>query len=81
MLEPKAAEPTFLQVRRYRDGKILSRTDDFNVERVESLPEQLAEPGRNVAYDPRTETLYLSESVDDDVALGVMLMVGSELEL
>ncbi|KAK5108262.1 hypothetical protein LTR62_008646 [Meristemomyces frigidus] len=29
-LEPKAAEPTFLQVRRYSDGKILSRTDDFN---------------------------------------------------
>jgi salicylate hydroxylase len=31
MLEPKAAEPTFLQVRRYSDGKILSRTDDFNL--------------------------------------------------
>ena len=31
-LEPKAAEPTFLQVRRYSDGKVLSRTDDFNGE-------------------------------------------------
>ncbi|WPH03792.1 FAD/NAD(P)-binding domain-containing protein [Acrodontium crateriforme] len=31
-LEAKAAEPTFLQVRRYSDGKILSRTDDFNLE-------------------------------------------------
>jgi salicylate hydroxylase len=30
VLEAKAAEPTFLQVRRYSDGKILSRTDDFN---------------------------------------------------
>ena len=29
-LEKKAAEPSFLQVRRYSDGKILSRTDDFN---------------------------------------------------
>ncbi|GAB7359331.1 hypothetical protein MBLNU230_g5982t1 [Neophaeotheca triangularis] len=29
-LESKAAEPTFLQVRRYADGKILSRTDAFN---------------------------------------------------
>ena len=32
VLEPKAAEPTFIQVRRYSDGKILSRTDDFNEE-------------------------------------------------
>ncbi len=31
-LEPKAAEPSFLQVRRYSNGKILSRTDDFNGE-------------------------------------------------
>ncbi|KAK3718852.1 hypothetical protein LTR37_004768 [Vermiconidia calcicola] len=31
-LEPKAAEPTFLQVRRYSDGRVLSRTDDFNLE-------------------------------------------------
>ncbi|KAK5164120.1 uncharacterized protein LTR77_010211 [Saxophila tyrrhenica] len=31
-LEHKAAEPTFLQVRRYSDGKVLSRTDDFNLE-------------------------------------------------
>ncbi|KAK3072142.1 hypothetical protein LTR53_007335, partial [Teratosphaeriaceae sp. CCFEE 6253] len=30
VLAPKAAEPSFLQVRRYSDGKILSRTDDFN---------------------------------------------------
>ncbi|KAK4546137.1 hypothetical protein LTR36_002274 [Oleoguttula mirabilis] len=29
-LEAKAAEPSFLQVRRYSDGKVLSRTDDFN---------------------------------------------------
>lgn len=29
-LESKAAEPTLLQVRRYSDGKILSRTEDFN---------------------------------------------------
>ena len=29
-LRPKAAEPTFLQVLRYSDGKILSRTDRFN---------------------------------------------------
>lgn len=32
VLEPKAAEPTFLQVRRYSDGMILSRTDDFNLD-------------------------------------------------
>lgn len=32
ILEPKAAEPSFLQVRRYSDGKVLSRTDDFNIE-------------------------------------------------
>jgi salicylate hydroxylase len=32
VLESKAAEPTFLQVRRYSDGKVLSRTDDFNVD-------------------------------------------------
>lgn len=32
VLEAKAAEPTFLQVRRYSDGKILSRSDDFHVE-------------------------------------------------
>lgn len=31
-LEPKAAEPTFLQVRRWSDGKILSRTDNFDKE-------------------------------------------------
>ena len=31
-LEPKAAEPTLLQVRRYSDGRPLTRTDDFNVE-------------------------------------------------
>lgn len=31
-LEPKAAEPTLLQVRRYSDGKILSRTEKFNDE-------------------------------------------------
>ncbi|KAK0784976.1 hypothetical protein LTR91_021706 [Friedmanniomyces endolithicus] len=31
-LASKAAEPSFLQVRRYSDGKILSRTDDFNGE-------------------------------------------------
>jgi len=31
-LEPKAAEPTFLQVRRYYDGKVLSRTDQFDVD-------------------------------------------------
>lgn len=32
ILETKAAEPTSLQVRRYSDGKILSRTDDFNLD-------------------------------------------------
>ena len=32
VLEPKAAEPAFLQVRRYYDGKVLSRTDDFNLD-------------------------------------------------
>lgn len=31
-LGPQAAEPTFLQVRRWSDGKVLSRTDDFNNE-------------------------------------------------
>lgn len=31
-MAPKAAEPTLLQVRRWSDGKVLSRTDDFNVE-------------------------------------------------
>ena len=31
-LEAKAAEPTFIQVRRYSDGKILSRTDNFHLE-------------------------------------------------
>ncbi|KAF7188087.1 FAD-dependent monooxygenase OpS4 [Pseudocercospora fuligena] len=31
-LASKAAEPTFLQVRRWSDGKVLSRTDDFNGE-------------------------------------------------
>lgn len=31
-LEPKAAEPTYLAVRRYSDGKLLSRTDDFDVD-------------------------------------------------
>ncbi|KAM0721729.1 hypothetical protein Q7P37_002654 [Cladosporium fusiforme] len=31
-LQPKAAEPTYLAVRRYSDGKILSRTDDFDTE-------------------------------------------------
>ncbi|EMC91133.1 hypothetical protein BAUCODRAFT_39274 [Baudoinia panamericana UAMH 10762] len=30
VLEPKAAEPTILQVRRYSDGKVLSRTENFN---------------------------------------------------
>ncbi|KAK5676082.1 hypothetical protein LTS10_011372 [Elasticomyces elasticus] len=29
-LAPKAAEPGFLAVRRYSDGKLLSKTDDFN---------------------------------------------------
>lgn len=29
-IRPKAAEPTFLAVKRYSDGKLLSRTDDFN---------------------------------------------------
>jgi salicylate hydroxylase len=29
-LEPKAAEPTYLAVREYSDGKILSKTDSFN---------------------------------------------------
>jgi salicylate hydroxylase len=29
LLEPQAAEPSFLAVRRYSDGKLLSRTDDF----------------------------------------------------
>ncbi|KAK4615668.1 FAD-dependent monooxygenase OpS4 [Fulvia fulva] len=31
-LRRSAAEPTLLQVRRWSDGKVLSRTDDFNVE-------------------------------------------------
>ncbi|KAF2168953.1 hypothetical protein M409DRAFT_65291 [Zasmidium cellare ATCC 36951] len=31
-LASKAAEPTLLQVRRWSDGKVLSRTEDFNVE-------------------------------------------------
>ncbi|QIX00075.1 hypothetical protein AMS68_005592 [Peltaster fructicola] len=31
-LRPKAAEPTFLAVRRYSDGKELSRTADFNLD-------------------------------------------------
>ncbi|KAK3048488.1 hypothetical protein LTR09_010152 [Extremus antarcticus] len=32
ILEPQASEPTLLQVRRYSDGKVLSRTDDFNLD-------------------------------------------------
>jgi salicylate hydroxylase len=32
ILAPQAAEPTLLQVRRWSDGKILSRTKDFNLE-------------------------------------------------
>nr|POE63527.1 fad-dependent monooxygenase ops4 [Quercus suber] len=32
LAESRAAEPTFIQVRRYSDGKILSRTDNFNQE-------------------------------------------------
>ncbi|KAF2720629.1 FAD/NAD(P)-binding domain-containing protein [Polychaeton citri CBS 116435] len=31
-LKPKAAEPKFLAIRRFQDGKVLSRTDNFDLE-------------------------------------------------
>jgi salicylate hydroxylase len=78
-LAPKAAEPTLLQVRRWSDGKILSRTDDWNVEmrrkydapfwdlhRVDvqhALADRAAELGVDIRLNAKVEDIDFNDAV------------------
>lgn len=70
-LEPKAAEPTFIQVRRYSDGKALTRTDPFNVEMRKKYDAPFWDLHR---VDVQT-TL-----VDRAKALGVQVRLGAKVD-
>lgn len=56
-------------------------TTALSVERVDELPEHLAGIGRNVAYDSRTETLFLTTAVLAEQEQAFMLMLGDELKV
>lgn len=54
-------------------------TDNLTLERVAELPEHLATHDRMVAYDPGSETLYLSDSVDEEHERLYLKMLGQQL--
>lgn len=54
-------------------------TERLSLERVDKLPTRLAREGLHVAYDPRSETLYLLNTVDEHRERAYMAMLGDQL--
>jgi hypothetical protein len=62
-------------------GWVPLSTERLSVERVPELPAHLAVDGLRVAYDEGTETLYLTDDLEDAHERALLLMLGDQLKL